>query len=128
MGKDTTKASDHPSTNALDDVDTGETEVKFSFGSRNIRVDKIPEMGDVFAITLKVQVNGDGNKKNAKGELYPRRDLTILEGWPAGKKPAAKDRNQGELYPTDPVNGAPAPEFSDNDDVDTGGDEDGENA
>ncbi|MCV7255644.1 hypothetical protein H7J86_26115 [Mycobacterium hackensackense] len=121
MGRDTTKASDHKSTNALDDVDTGGVEVKFSFGSRNIRVERIPEMGDVFAITLKVQVNGDGNKKNAKGELYPRRDLTIIEGWPEGKKPPAKNENQGELYPTDPVTGGPEVEDGS---VDTGGDED----
>lgn len=135
MGRDTTKASDHPTTDALankdangvaiGDVDRGGTEVKFSFGSRNIRVDKIPEMGDVFAIMLKVQVNGDGNKKNAKGELYPRRDLTIISGWQPGKKPLSEDENQPGLYEIDPINGEPAASTSpaDEDDEDQNADD-----
>ncbi|MCV7230710.1 hypothetical protein [Mycolicibacterium komossense] len=133
-----TKASDHPTTDTLaktdangvrvgDDVDTGGTEVKFSFGSRNIRVDKVPEMGDTFLIMLKVKVNGDGNKENAKGELYPRRDLTILGGWQPGKKPLSEDSQPG-LYEIDPVNGAPAntgddDTGDDDDSVDTGQDD-----
>ncbi|MCV7064915.1 hypothetical protein H7H51_02930 [Mycolicibacterium farcinogenes] len=117
MGRDTTKASDHKSTNALDDVDTGECEVKFSFGSRNIRVERIPEMGDVFAITLKVQVNGDGNKKNAKGELYPRRRSHDHRGLARGQEAAGQEREPRRALPDGSRTGGPEVEDGS---VDTG--------
>lgn len=123
MGKDTTKASDHPSTNALDGIDDGGTTVSFSFGSRTIRMETVPEMDETFLIMLKVQVTGDGNKRNAKGELVPRRDLRIVSGWQPGKKPLSEDPNQPGLYEIDPVAGGPAPESgsdADNDAADTG--------
>lgn len=53
----------------------------------------------------------------------------MLSAHKPGGKPAGEDPNQGELYPTDPVNGAPAADAAEfsaaGDDVDTGADEDG---
>lgn len=133
MGKDTTKASDHPTTNALaktdangvaigEGVDQGGTPISFSFGSRTIRLDEVPAMDATFVIMLKVQVKGDGNKRNSKGELIPRRDLTILNGWQPGKKPLSEDQNQPGLYEIDPVDGSPAEDGESGD----GDSEDGE--
>ncbi|GAS94380.1 uncharacterized protein RMCC_1346 [Mycolicibacterium canariasense] len=122
MGKDATTASDHKSTNALDDIDTGGTPIGFSFGSRTIRLDTVPEMDETFIIMLKAQVTRDGNARNAQGELIPVRTVKILDGWEPGKKPTnGADPNQGELYPTDPVTGGPTEEDGS---VDTGGGED----
>lgn len=134
-----TKASDHPTTDTLaktdangvrvgDDVDTGGIPIGFSFGSRTIRLEEVPEMDDVFMLMLKVQVKRDGNGRNAKGELMPMRNLTILSGWEPGKKPLGEDPNQPGLYEIDPENGAPADNgddipVEDDDSVDTGQDE-----
>ena len=139
MGKDTSKASDHPTTNAvaktnadgvaIGDVDTGGVYIGLS--ATNIKLEESLEIGDVGMLLVKYEVTGDGRKKMADGELRDRRTLKVLSAHKPGGKPAGENPNQGELYPTDPVNGAPAtppPAFSDNDDVDTGGDEDGENA
>lgn len=124
----TDKPEGLPSGNALDKfkedgVDTG-TGVSFTFGKRTIGVGTVPEMDDTFLMILKVKVTGDGNKRNAKGELVPRRDLTIIAGWEPGKKPLSEDPNQPGLYEIDPVNGAPEPDEDDDDQVDTGDDED----
>ena len=108
MGKDTTKASDHPSTNALDGIDDGSTPIGFTFGSRTIRLDEVPEMDETFTIVLKVQVKRDGNERNAKGELIPVRTVKILNGWKPGKKPLSEDPNQPGIYEIDPVTGGPA--------------------
>lgn len=134
MGKDMTKASDHPTTNAvaktnadgvaIGDVDTGGVYIGLS--ATNIKLEESLEIGDVGLLLVKYEVTGDGRKKMADGELRDRRTLKVLSAHKPGGKPAGQNPDQGELYPTDPVNGAPAPEFSDNDDVDTGGDEDTE--
>lgn len=116
MGVDTTKASDHKSSNDLDKVDTGESDISFAFGSRTIKLDRIPAMDDVFVMVLQVKVKGDGNKRNAKGELVPRRDLTILSGWEPGKQHLA-DAQTG-MFDTD---GNVTPQAAGDDD-----DEDGE--
>lgn len=135
MGKDMTKASDHPTTNAvaktnadgvaIGDVDTGGVYIGLS--ATNIKLEESLEIGDVGLLLVKYEVTGDGRKKMADGELRDRRTLKVLSAHKPGGKPAGQNPDQGELYPTDPVNGAPAAaEFSDNDDVDTGGDEDTE--
>ena len=128
MGRDTTKASDHPSTNELDKIDTGDTDISFQFGSRTIKLDRIPAMDDVFIMVLQVKVKGDGNKRNSKGELVPRRDLTILSGWEPGKQHLAEsqtgmfDRN-GKVTPE----AAGHDEDDADDEVDTGDDDSTDN-
>lgn len=138
MGKDTTKASDHPTTNAvartnadgvaIGDVDTGGVYIGLS--ATNIKLEEQLEIDDTGLLMIKYQVTADGRKKMADGELRDRRTLKVISAWVPGGHPASADPNQGELYPTDPVNGAPAtpnPAFSDSgDDVDTGGEEDGD--
>lgn len=99
MGVDTTRASDHPSTNELDKIDTGDSDISFSFGSRTIKLDRIPVMDETFVMVLQVKVKGDGNKRNGKGELVPRRELTILSGWEPGKQHLA-DAQTG-MFDTD---------------------------
>lgn len=118
MGKDTTKASDHPSTNALDDIDDGGTPVGFSFGSRTLRMDTVPKMDETFLLMLKVQVTRDGNGRNAKGELMPVRNVKVLSGWEPGKKPLREDPNQPGIYEIDPVTGGPASDDEDGGDPD----------
>jgi|GEM_PF-3997699 hypothetical protein len=124
MGIDTTTASDHPSTNALDAIDTGESDIIFAFGSRTIKLDRVPSMDDVFIMVLQVKVKGDGNKRNAKGELVPRRDLTIISGWEPGKKHLAED--QAGLFDTDGkrvISETDGDDEDDSDEVDTGDDD-----
>lgn len=141
MGRDTTKASDHPTTNAvantdadgvaIGDVDTGGVYIGLS--ATNIKLEEQLEIDDTGLLMIKYQVTADGRKKMADGELRDRRTLKVLSAWVPGGRPVNADPNQGELYPTDPVNGAPtgttaAAQFSDSgDDVDTGGEEDGDN-
>lgn len=142
MGRDTTKASDHPTTNAvaktdangvaIGDVDTGGVYIGLS--ATNIKLEESLEIGDVGMLLVKYEVTGDGRKKMADGELRDRRTLKVLSAHKPGGKPAGQNPNQGELYPTNPIDGAPAEQddssaqFSDNgDDVDTGEDEDGGN-
>lgn len=133
MGKDMTKASDHPTTDSLaktdsdgrrvgDDVDTEGTPIGFSFGSRTLRLDSVPELDDVLVIVLKCQVIRDGNARNAKGEIIPQRNVKILSGWKPGKKPLSEDPNQPGLYEIDPVDGSPDADggYEDDDSVDTG--------
>lgn len=123
MGVDTTRASDHPSANDLDKIDTGESDISFAFGSRTIKLDRVPAMDDVFIMVLQVKVKGDGNKRNAKGELVPRRDLTILSGWEPGKQHLA-DAQTGLFDTTGNVTPQAAGEDEDDDELDTSGDSD----
>ncbi|WP_349318885.1 hypothetical protein [Mycolicibacterium canariasense] len=124
MGKDTTKASDHPSTNALDKHDDGSVDtggVYIGLSATNIKLEESLEIGDTGLLMVKYEVTADGRKKMADGELRDRRTLKVISAWKPNGKPVGVDPNQTELYPTDPVTGGPTEEDGT---VDTGGGED----
>lgn len=111
MGVDTTKASDHPTTNALaqyqnENVDVGGAYI--GFRATNIKLEDPPEIDDSLLLMVKVQCVGDGRKKMADGEMRDTRALKVIAAWKPGKTPAGQDPNQPGLYEIDPVNDAPA--------------------
>lgn len=119
MGK-TEKPADMPSTNSLDDVDTGEHVdtggAYIGFRATNIKLEDPPDIDDSLMLMVKVKCVGDGRKKMADGELRDTRSLKVISAWKPGKAPAGQDPNQPGLYEIDPVNGAPADGDDDSED------------
>lgn len=132
MGRDTTKASDHKSTNELDKfddgVDTGGAYI--GFRATNIKLEAPPEIGETLTLVVKVKCIGDGHQLMADGELRPKRSLKVEWCGPAGSKPPT-DQVQTGMFDT---NGQVTPQAAgeeedaeDDDEVDTGDDDSTDN-
>ncbi|OCB56169.1 hypothetical protein A5722_14840 [Mycobacterium vulneris] len=103
MGVDTTKASDHPSTNELDkhgdnSVDTGGAYI--GFRATNMKLENPPEIGDSLTLVVRVKCIGDGHQLMADGELRPKRSLKVEWVGPAGSKPPT-DQVQTGMFDKD---------------------------
>lgn len=123
MGKDQTKASDHPSTNALDsivtDPDTGLSIDRYlSFGGTPKAIPNPPKLGEVVEFRVKAEAVGDGRVRRTDGEMRYSCKLSIISVARAGEElpPDAGD-NQTEMFDGD---GNPTPEAEGTDDSDTG--------
>jgi len=89
MGKDTTKASDHKSTNALDDVvdpDSGlSIDAYLSFGGTPKAVPNPPHINEILEFRVKVEVVGAAKSRRTDGEMRYTRKLQILSVARAGQ-------------------------------------------
>lgn len=85
MGVDTTTASDHPSTNALDDIDDPELDEDglsidryLAFGTTPRAIHNPPKPGEVVTYKVKVETTGESWKVRSDGEIRYSADLNIL--------------------------------------------------
>lgn len=85
MGVDTTKASDHPSSNALDDIedpdldDDGLTIDRYlAFGTTPRAIHNPPKDGEIVTYKVKVACAGEAWSYRTDGEKRYRADLNIL--------------------------------------------------
>lgn len=107
MGKDTTKASDHKSTNALDDVEPNQNaglsvDAYLSFGSSPRAVVKPPHMDEIVEYRVKVECTGARKKRMKDGELRYVRDLEIISIARAGEEfPPDANEQQPAMIDTD---------------------------
>ena len=112
MGKDTSKASDHRSTNALDDVaEQGlSIDAYLAFGGTPKAVPNPPREGDVAVFRVKVECIGETKKRRTDGEMRYTRHLQILSVARDGQElPPDANENQPGLYDDD---GNPSAEAS----------------
>lgn len=90
MGKDTTKASDHKSTNALAGIDvdpeTGLSIDRYlAFGTTPKAVPNPPKPGDIVEWRVKTECIGDGRRRRTDGEMRYSAALQILSVARAGE-------------------------------------------
>lgn len=83
MGKDQTKATDHPSSNDLDgvdiDPDTGlSIDTYLSFGGTKKAVPNPPHIGDIVVYTVKVECTGATQGRGQDGTMKYGRRLSII--------------------------------------------------
>lgn len=101
MGKDETKASDHKSTNALDDVDEqGLTiDAYLSFGGTPKAVPNPPREGDVVVFRVKAECIGETKKRRTDGEMRYTRHLQIMSVARDGQQlPPDANENQPGMF------------------------------
>jgi hypothetical protein len=106
MGKDTTKASDHPPANDLAKIVDPETGLSIdrylSFGGTPKAVPNPPKLGEIIEYRVKVECTGDGRTRRTDGEMRYSAKLQILSVARAGETlpPDAND-NQPEMFDDD---------------------------
>lgn len=129
MGRDTTKASDHPSSNDLDKIDDDSVDTGgayIGFRATNIKLATPPAIGDSLTLVVKVKCIGDGHQLMADGELRPKRSLKVEWCGPAGSKPPTDQVQTGMFDANGDVTPQAAGEeeyAEDDDEVDTGDDD-----
>lgn len=104
MGRDTTKASDHPSTNALAGIQvyTGEREIRL--GQNVLLVlDDPPKLGDTRDIVLRLRCKTRAEEQNnAECDTTHYCGMKIVTAWELGQpKPANPEENQLSLIKTE---------------------------
>lgn len=102
MGKDQTKASDHASTNALDNFTIpadGDPAAYLSFGSSPAPFQDPPAMGDKGMFLVRWECVGEGRSRRTDGELrYSRKLKLTWVGVPGQRPPTADDEDQPDLF------------------------------
>lgn len=127
MGVDTTKASDHKSTNDLDKHDDGSVDTGGAYiGLRatNMKIENPPDIGDHLTLVIKTKCIGDGHQLMADGELRPKRTLKVEWVGPAGSKPPTEQTQTGMFDTNGQVTPQAAGEDDDDEDDELDTDED----
>jgi hypothetical protein len=118
MGKDQTTASDHKSTNALDDVEPNEqaglsVDAYLSFGTAPRAVVNPPHQDDIVEYKVTVECVGARKKRMKDGEMRYTRDLEILkvarinDEYPPDANEKQPEMFDGEGNPTTEAGGEP---------------------
>lgn len=105
MGVDTTTATDHPSTNALDDIEADLLQVApayFSLGSTPQPMEDPPQIGDVVTVVVRAKCTGTSDSVRTDGELRHGRKFDIQAAWMQGQpEPPDADAPQPALFDDD---------------------------